>query len=220
MGATVSGDLSRRLDAVLEEAKARAKAFQDEAELTRHETRDRFQLFLSIAERIVAIGREKLECLRTRLNCEVIPAQVQHDRFYSRSVTFDLKSELAGVLKLSFRLSNDADVRRILLDYDLEIVPVFFEYEPHRRLELPLAEFEEATVAKWLDDRIVEFARAYLDLMSTKQYQERVLVTDTVAGISFPKYFAAATLEHEGSTYYFISQETRREFAEQRGLKT
>jgi hypothetical protein len=31
------------------------------------------------------------------------------------------------------------------------------------------------------------------------QYQERVLVSDTVAGISFSKYFAAFTLDHGGT---------------------
>ena len=45
-----------------------------------------------------------------------------------------------------------------------------------------------------------------------------MLVSDTVAGISFPKYFAAATLDHGGTTYYFVSDETRREFEKRHGL--
>ena len=45
-----------------------------------------------------------------------------------------------------------------------------------------------------------------------------MLVSDTVVGISFPKYFAAATLDHDGKTYDFISEETRREFAKRHGL--
>jgi YHS domain-containing protein len=44
------------------------------------------------------------------------------------------------------------------------------------------------------------------------------MVSDTVAGISFPKSFATATLDHGGTTYYFISEEPRREFAKRRGL--
>ena len=100
----------------------------------------------------------------------------------------------------------------------LEIIPVFFRFNPHARMEMPLESYDEAAVGKWLDDRIVEFANAYLELHSTKQYQERVMVSDTVAGISFPKYFAAATLDHDGQTYYFISEETRREFAKRHGL--
>jgi hypothetical protein len=58
------GDLSSRLDAVVEEARGRVKAFQAEAGSTRQETGERFRKFLPIAERIVAIAREKLERLR------------------------------------------------------------------------------------------------------------------------------------------------------------
>src|SRR5687767_2749633 len=90
-----TGDLSSRLDAVVEEAQERAKAFQAEAETERQEVRERFQKFLPIAERIVAIAREKLEQLRERLKFDVIPAQYQTEQSYSRSVTLDVKSELA-----------------------------------------------------------------------------------------------------------------------------
>ncbi len=34
----------------------------------------------------------------------------------------------------------------------------------------------------------------------------------------FPRYYAAATLDHEGTTRYFTSEETRREFAKRHGM--
>jgi YHS domain-containing protein len=218
MSASEKGDLSSRLEAVVGEARGRVRTFQTEAEATRQEIRERFEQFLPIADRIVAMAREKLERLRERLQFDVIPSQVQTERFYSRSVTLDVKSELAGVIKLRFGLSHDSDVRHIMLDYNLEIIPVFFRFNPHAHMEMSLEAYDEAAVGEWLDDRIVEFANAYLELHATKQYQERVMVSDTVAGISFPKYFAAATLDHGGTTYYFISEETSREFAKQHGL--
>ena len=89
---------------------------------------------------------------------------------------------------------------------------------PERHLRSPLEEYDEAAMSAWLDDRLVDFANAYLELHLTKQYQERVLVPDTVAGIRFPKHFAASTLDHAGKTYSFISDETRREFEKQHGL--
>lgn len=218
MGASQKGDLSARLDAVKEEARGRISDFQAEAASAQQGIRDRFQEFLPIAERIVAIARQKLELLRERLEFDVTPSQVHTDRLYSRSVTLDVKSELAGVIRLGFRLTHDTDVRHILLDYTLEIIPVFFRFNPHARLEMPLDPYDEAAVGAWLDDRIVEFAHAYLELHSTKQYQEKVMVNDPVAGISFPKYFAATTLDHDGTTHHFISEETRREFATRHGL--
>jgi hypothetical protein len=218
MSTTSTDDLDSRLDAVAEEAQGKIKAFQQEAEAKRREVEERFQGFLPIAERIVAIAREKLERLRVRLQFDVIPSQVRTDRLYTRSVTLDVKTELASVVRLGLRLSHDSDVRNILLDYNLEIIPVFFRFTPHARMAMPLESFDEAAVGKWLDDRLVDFAHDYLELHTTEQYQERVMVSDTVAGIRFPRFYAAATLEHDGRTYYFISEETRREFAKQHGL--
>jgi hypothetical protein len=108
-------------------------------------------------------------------------------------------------------------VSPILLDYDLEIIPVFFRFEPQDRLDIPLEAYDELAVARWLDDRLIEFANAYLQLHLTKQYRERVLVPDTVAGISFSRYLAVSTLDHGGKTYYFISDQTPREFEKQFG---
>jgi YHS domain-containing protein len=218
MSAPERGDLATRLDVVIEEARGRVKAFQAEAEESRQEIRARFEKFLPIAERIAALAREKLEPLRERLKFDVTPSKYQTERIYARSVTLDVKSELAGVIKLSFGLSHDSDVRTIMLDYNLEIIPVFFRFNPHSRLDMPLEAFDEAAVGRWLDDRLVEFANAYLEMHLTKQYQERVMVSDPVAGISFPKYFAAATLDHNGTTDYFISDETHRQFAQRHGL--
>ncbi len=78
------------------------------------------------------IAKEKLEQLRERVKFDVIPAQFQTEQSYSRSVTLDVKSELAGVIKLMFRLTHDSDVRQISLAYDLQIVPVFFRFNALR----------------------------------------------------------------------------------------
>ena len=42
-----------------------------------------------------------------------------------------------------------------------------------------------------------------------------VFVEDPVARIRFPKYLASSTLERDGKTYYFVDEETRREFEKQ-----
>ena len=52
---------------------------------------------------------------------------------------------------------------------------------------------------------------------------ERVTVTppmveDPVARVRFPRAAAAATLEWQGQTVYFIGEETRREFEKQQGI--
>jgi YHS domain-containing protein len=41
------------------------------------------------------------------------------------------------------------------------------------------------------------------------------LVEDPVARICFPRYLASSTLERDGRTYYFVDEDTRREFEKQ-----
>ena len=44
------------------------------------------------------------------------------------------------------------------------------------------------------------------------------MVEDPIAHVRFPKQAAATTLERHGQTYYFIGEDTRREFEKQQGV--
>jgi YHS domain-containing protein len=44
------------------------------------------------------------------------------------------------------------------------------------------------------------------------------MVEDPIAHVRFPKIAAATTLEWQGQKFYFIGEETRREFAKQNGI--
>lgn len=46
-------------------------------------------------------------------------------------------------------------------------------------------------------------------------YLEDEMVEDPVAHVSFPRFAAAETLEWQGQRYYFVGEETRREFEQQ-----
>ena len=49
--------------------------------------------------------------------------------------------------------------------------------------------------------------------------KDGVLVEDPVTKIRFPKYLASSTLERDGRTYYFVDEDTRREFDKQPAAK-
>jgi YHS domain-containing protein len=44
------------------------------------------------------------------------------------------------------------------------------------------------------------------------------MVEDPIARVSFPKVVAATTLEWKGQKFYFIGEETGREFEKQEGI--
>jgi hypothetical protein len=53
-------------------------------------------------------------------------------------------------------------------------VPIFPTESIDARLEIPLEAYDEAAVAGWLDDRLVDFAYAYLELHLTKHQPPEV----------------------------------------------
>jgi YHS domain-containing protein len=127
------------------------------------------------------------------------------------------QSELARV-RLKFSASTDRDVRKVVLGYDLEIIPVLLRFQPHAELEFPLEAADREAAGRWIDDRVVDFVRTYLSLGENDVYLKDHMVEDPVAQVRFPKFAAGATLEWQGRTYYFIGEETRREFARQNGV--
>jgi len=56
--------------------------------------------------------------------------------------------------------------------------------------------------------------QTYFSMGENEIYLKDEMVEDPIAHVSFPKVVAAATLEWGGQKFYFISEETRREFAE------
>src|SRR5262249_28318196 len=135
----------------------------------------------------------------------------------TREATFEFQSNLARV-SLRFSATADRDVTRIILKYDLTILPVLMHYDSHAELAFPIDAIDPAAVGRWIDDRIVSFVQTYLALHENEYYLRDHVVTDPVAGVRFPKFAAGATLEHGGKTYYFVSAETRREFEKQHGI--
>jgi YHS domain-containing protein len=137
----------------------------------------------------------------------------------TREATFAFASEL-GRVRLRFSASTDPDVQKVILGYDLEIIPIFFRYEPHAELVFSLDAVDQAAAAQWVDDRIVDFVRAYLSMSENNFYQQEHMVEDPVAHVKFPRFVAGATLERQGKKYYFIGEETRQEFEKNLAAKS
>jgi YHS domain-containing protein len=135
----------------------------------------------------------------------------------TREATFEFQSKLARV-RLKLSASTDRDVQKVILSYDLVIIPVLLRFEPHAELAFPLDKVNNEAVAKWIDDRILDFVRTYLSLGDSELYLKDYMVEDPITQVRFPNFAAAATLEFQGKTYYFIGEETRREFAKKNGI--
>lgn len=201
-----------RIEAEFREAQAQVQAFQA-ATVEEFEAREvRLEQFAKVCERLSEVWKPKLEAFAARLkqHAKLTPSITKT----RRAATFEFQSPLAR-FDLTFAASTDDDVRKLVLDYNLNIVPVLMKYQRHQQFEIPLTEVDAVAVGQWLDDRIVEAVRTYLKLHQDANYLKGHLVRDPIANVEFPKYAAAATLEWKGSTYYFVGEQTRDLFIKQ-----
>lgn len=117
-------------------------------------------------------------------------------------------------MDLTFRVAPSSDWAKIVLDYDLLIVPIFFEYERNARLEMPFDKVDKDAVAKWLDDRLVSCVKAYLSMQDNQLYIQRAMVEDPITKAKFLPEDAKAKLDHGGKTLYFSSEDSLRQYKE------
>jgi YHS domain-containing protein len=125
---------------------------------------------------------------------------------------FDKTAEFPATTRLRVAVSPDADIKNALVTYDLEIVPVYFEFQGHDQLVVPVGGIDERSVGDWIERKLLGFIDAYVQLQTLDQYQCENLVLDPVCQMRFNKAVAGAELLYEGRTYYFCVDECRRKF--------
>ncbi len=206
-----TSSLAGRIDAEFSAVLERTKKVQSE-QLEKHKGREkRLEQLGKTFDELREIWQPRLELLvkkfgdRVKATPRIVPA--------TREVTFDVQSPLAAV-RLKFSCFTDRDIEKLLLTYDLEIIPVLMKFKSHDEVEFPLSAIDKDAVAKWMEDRIVDFVQTYVALGDNDFYLQDQMVEDPVALVRFPKPAAAATLDWHGKKFYFVSEETRREFVQ------
>lgn len=209
--------LTSRIDAEFADVQQKIETFQKEAEqeYAARETRYREQ-FVPAVERLSAVWSPRLQVLSDKFQdkVQVKPVIAEH----TRQAKFSFDSKMARIV-LTFSVGHDADVRNLVFDQTLEVVPILMKFDKHSSLTVPLDDINEDRIAQWIDDRIVAFVQTFLAIHQNQYYQKDTLVTDPVSGTQMPRYAAKCTLESGGKTYYFVSETTRREFQDQQAAK-
>ncbi len=207
--------LAKRIDAEFSAVEERVKKFQVEQMEVQKQRQKRLEQLGQVFDQLRAVWGPRLEILtkkfgdRVKTTPRIVPS--------TREVTFNFESRSAKVC-LKFSAFTDRDIQKVILSYDVEILPVLMRYKPHDEVEFPLNAVNQEAVAKWIDDRIVDFVRTYFSMGEDEIYLKDQMVEDPVVHIRFPKAAAAATLERQGQKFHFISEETRRDFEKQEGI--
>jgi YHS domain-containing protein len=197
----------KQLDKLVTRTRAQVEQKQTDLQQAYESRKQRYQSFLKILEDLRGVARLRLEKLAEHCKFEAAPTEDAD----GKSIMLTFQTPVARV-RLRLSATHDTEVRNLVLGYDLEILPIFVKYNAHAELAIPLDQVDRATVEKWLDERLLEFAETYVTIHFNDQYHKDHMVVDPVANVRFPKAFAQSTLEKGGKTHYFISEQTRREF--------
>jgi YHS domain-containing protein len=208
--------LISRIDQELAAEVKRQKTAWAEVTLANRERASRLKRYEAGAQHIIELVKPRLEAFVERFKAVVKAEPVVRE--HTRAVNLTFAATMAKVT-LRFEVFPDQDMSHIRLECTQEIIPVVVPCDRQSVLEFSLDEVQDETVVKWFDDRIVAFVKAYLALVrqdaALRETLKDQFVEDPVAGIRFPKYLASSTLERDGRTYYFVDEDTRREFEQQ-----
>ena len=207
-------DLLERIDAEFSTLDAKIQRAQSEKQQEHQDRQKRLALFEKELATLPDVWKPRLQALIQRFGDRAKVSPLLDSS--SRSVTLDFQSELAKI-RLRLSAATDQDVRNLILLYDLEILPTLMQFDSHQEGQWPLSAIDRKAIGDWVDDRIVSFVKTYLSLHENEYYLKEHMVKDPVAGVRFPKFAAAAKAEWGGKTYYFIGEDTRREFEASHG---
>jgi YHS domain-containing protein len=208
--------LINRIDQEIAAEAGRQKSDWAKVMLANRERESRLQRYETEAKHIIELLKPRLDAFIERFKAVVKAEPVV--RQHTRAVNLTFAATVAKVT-LRFEVFPDEDVNHIRLECTEEIIPVVVRYDKQAVLEFPLGGVQDDAVVQWFDDRIVAFVKAYVALVrqdvALREQLKDQFVEDPVARIQFPKYLAASTLERDGQSYYFVDEETRREFEKQ-----
>jgi YHS domain-containing protein len=205
-------ELERRIREKLADAESRLRSGADHVHQRMLEIEQRHQRFTETADRLMrTVIRPRLEKLAECFDNAKVPDEDQAGRHHCLC-HFRRSERFPATTKLELALTHSGQWENLIVQYRLEILPVFIQFKDQGQLTLPLDRVDDAQVAAWVDDRILDFVDTYLRLPSEKQYQSENLTTDPVCGMRINRLFAAATAEYEGRTYYFCVEDCRQKF--------
>lgn len=209
-------NLATRIDAAFASMEAKRRQFQEVETRKYEEWKQRLAKLGVEFDALRDVFQPRLDLLIEKFGDKLTatPNPTQS----TREIRLEFHSDVARI-RLRFQGTTDHDIRKLILNYDLEIIPILMQFDSHSMLEMPLDAIDYDAAARWADERILSFVQTYTALHENPYYLRDQMVTDPVSGTTFPKLAAGARLERDGHTYYFVSERTRREFEAQTGSR-
>src|SRR5215471_18188748 len=140
-------ELIDRMDKEFSLSDEKIKKFQKEQVEAYQGRQKRLENLVQVFEKLREVWRPRLELLASKFGDQV---KVKPTLVPSlREAQFEFQSKLAAI-SLKFSAATDFDVTKLILTYDLRIVPALMNFESHSVLELPLENPDPKKVAQWV----------------------------------------------------------------------
>jgi YHS domain-containing protein len=203
-------DFSQRVAARLAEAR-HAGAPASEAARYMAQFEPKYRQFEQLANRLLTeVIQPRLQTVaRFFPGARVRPAVQEH-----RCVAwFGFCQRFPATARVELTVDCDQRLDHVVLQFDLSITPSFLKYDAHDKLPLPLENVDERRAAAWVEERLLAFLDAYLQIDRGEDDSLEVLATDPVCGMQVNAATALQT-DHRGHAYYFCSEQCRQRFIE------
>lgn len=204
-------NLRSRLQMMLSSRRIKRAEKQQEVEDSMEALGRRQDHFAEVAAKIFErIVEPRLKLLEEQLK----------DAGYQRSsetrgvVTLNREGCYAATVSLEMGIQCDQETRNLLVNYHLRIIPVLMEYRGQDSLALPLEAADDARVASFVEEKLVECVQTYLELQDIPGYRKSTFMRDPVCGMENPSD-GAISVVHDGKTYFFCSEVCKNRFFEQ-----
>lgn len=205
---TMNESFGDRLDARLQQSQDRLKLRQSEMSRYMSELEQRQDEFNRLGTWLIR------ELVRPRL--EQFASRFENARL-DASQPLRCRCDLAHCVKfpataqVGICVERDAEISRLNIVFDAQIVPVFVDYPRSDEIRFPLNAVDQKSAANWVEEKLFAFLEAYLELQWSDQYQRDNLVTDPVCGMRISKAHAYK-YSHENQNYYFCAEQCLERF--------
>ncbi|MFO0892629.1 MAG: hypothetical protein U0790_26235 [Isosphaeraceae bacterium] len=212
-------EFKARLRGEVDSAMERVREMQSRAAEQYREMQFHYAIFLGLSHQIQEATRPWVEAFAESLP-GVTPVVTEREfgpagrGYHGGFVTFSIPrgERCPANIQLRFGLEAGVDVDSLLLFYDLDILPVFIEFERHDQIALPLDPSSVERAVAWFKQKALAFTKTYVSLFFNPEYQKGSEVPDVVLGRTFPRAFAKGQAVHRGVTYHFLTEESREAF--------
>jgi YHS domain-containing protein len=182
-----------------------------EAERYMAEVRVRREHFVQVAARLTsAVIQPRLEILAGYFSNA---SPTRDEPAGHCSYWFGFSERFPASTKVAFAVEHDVRFEKVAVCYEALMVPVFIKLTERDKLTLALDEVKDDLIANWVEERLLDFLDAYLQIDRGGDDFNDEAATDPVCGMRINRSAAVASDSYCGHPYFFCSQECQETFA-------